>query len=216
MSNHSEKVPKAMAEGFAAVTAITDAFCREHLNGEYAQLIRFAAAALCRKRPSPLGRGSPLSWAAGITHAVGSANFLFDPSQTPHLSAGELYKAFGVSPSNALAKSKTARDLLDMGWMRLEWCLPSRVPQHPMAWMIYTEDGLMLDARQMPREDQVVLFNAGYIPFVYADRAAPADKGGPAAGLSERAQAAAPKDRARAEQEAEASGTPPSPQLALF
>ena len=57
MSKQSEKVPQAMAETFAAVTAITDAFCREHLNDEYAQLIRVAAAALCRKRPSPSGRG---------------------------------------------------------------------------------------------------------------------------------------------------------------
>ena len=75
MSKHSEKVPNAMAERYAEVTAITDAFCRDHLSEEYAQLIRFAAAALCRKRPSPVAKGTPLSWAAGITHALGSANF---------------------------------------------------------------------------------------------------------------------------------------------
>jgi hypothetical protein len=57
-------VPKAMAEIYAAVTALTDAVCREHLNDEYAELFRFAAAALCRKRPSPLSKGLPASWAA--------------------------------------------------------------------------------------------------------------------------------------------------------
>lgn len=211
MSHHSEKVPKTMAETFAAVTAISDAFCGEYLNVEYAQLTRFAAAALCRKRPSPLAKGTPLSWAAGIVHAVGSANFLFDPSVTPHLSAGDLYKAFGVSQSNALAKSKTARDLLEIDWLSLEWCLPSRVPEHPMAWMVYTDNGLMLDARQMSREDQVVLANAGYIPFVYADRPAPAPK---------------PADRdpvatslVKPPKEAEPNPQPdpqPSPQLDLF
>lgn len=105
MSDQSEKVPKAMAGTFAAVTAITDAFCREHLNDEYAQLIRHAAAAPCRKRPSPLARGTPLSWAAGVTHAVGLVNFLQDPAQTP-LPAQALYPGFGVSPSNALTSPR--------------------------------------------------------------------------------------------------------------
>ena len=64
MSIHSEKVPKAMVETFAAVTGLTDAVCRERLDEEYAQMMRFAAAALARKRPSPLPRTqAPLGYA---------------------------------------------------------------------------------------------------------------------------------------------------------
>jgi len=205
ISNQSEKVPKAMAETYAAVTSITDAVCREHLNEEYAQLIRYAAAALCRKRPSPLAKGTPLSWAAGITHAVGMVNFLQDPAQSPHLPAQALYQAFGVSPSNGQTKSKAVRDLLGMGWMDLEWCLPSRLADHPMAWMVFTDNGMMLDARSLAREDQVLLHQAGLIPFVHADQTlatatvdaspappdnrrsepgAPAEGGGPGGGAS--------------------------------
>ena len=76
MSNHSENVPKAMVDAFVAVTALTDAFCRERLDEEYAQMMRFAAAALARKRPSPLASGTAATWVAGIAHAVGSINFL--------------------------------------------------------------------------------------------------------------------------------------------
>lgn len=219
MTNHSEKVPKAMADTFAAVTAITDAFSREYLNDEYAQLIRFAAAALCRKRPSPLAKGTPLSWAAGLTHAVGMVNFLHDPAQSPHLPPQALYQTFGVSQSNALAKSKQARDLLNMEQLGLDWCLPSRIGEHPMAWMIFLENGMMVDARRLEREDQVILYEAGLIPYVHADRK---PDGARAEGAADTPEAAAlptvgktkperpPKAKAPAEPQA------PSPQLELF
>lgn len=211
MPNQSEKVPQAMAETFTAVTAITDAFSREHLNDEYAQLIRFAAAALCRKRPSPLAKGAPLSWAAGITHAVGMVNFLQDPEQSPHLPAQGLYQGFGVSQSNTLAKSKTVRDVLDMNWMDLEWCLPSRLAEHPMAWMVYTDNGMMIDARSLAREDQVLLHQAGLIPSIHADRAPAPAKASPAPPATDSRE---PEPQPRGEvPEAHA---PSSPQLELF
>lgn len=49
----SENVPNAMQEKFNSIVAIADDFAKQHLNDEYSQLIRFATAALCRKRPSP-------------------------------------------------------------------------------------------------------------------------------------------------------------------
>jgi hypothetical protein len=211
MSNQSEKVPQAMAETFAAITAITDAFCRERLNDEYAQLIRFAAAALCRKRPSPLAKGTPLSWAAGITHAVGMVNFLQDPEQSPHLPAQGLYQGFGVSQSNGQAKSKAVRDALDMNWMDLEWCLPSRLHDHPMAWMVFTDNGMMIDARSLAREDQVLLHQAGLIPYVHADQAPAPAKASPAPRATD-SREPEPKPRG----EAPAADAPASPQLELF
>jgi len=108
----SEKVPKPMQEKYQEITAITNAFCAQHLNDDYALLIRQAAAELARKRPSPLTRGKATGWACGLTHAIGMVNFLFDPSQTPHLKASALYQGFGVSQSTGGQKSKQVRDLL--------------------------------------------------------------------------------------------------------
>lgn len=48
----SENVPKSMQEKFNAIAVITDDFAKQHLNAEYAQLICYAIAALCRKRPN--------------------------------------------------------------------------------------------------------------------------------------------------------------------
>jgi hypothetical protein len=35
----TERIPRALAEKFAAITALTDAFCDKHLNDEYRVLI---------------------------------------------------------------------------------------------------------------------------------------------------------------------------------
>jgi len=54
----SERVPKPMEETFNTIVALTDTFCRAHLDEEYAQLARQATAALCLKRPSPVSTGN--------------------------------------------------------------------------------------------------------------------------------------------------------------
>ena len=76
-------MPKAFGETYAAITAITDDFSREHLTEEYSELARVASAALCRKRPSPLSKGKPQTWACGILYALGQVNFLSDKSHEP-------------------------------------------------------------------------------------------------------------------------------------
>ena len=161
----TEQVPKALAERFAAVSALTDAFAERYLNKEYAQWIRYATAALARKRPSPLMRGHIKTWACGITHALGMVNFLFDSSQTPHISAGELYAHFDVSQSAGQAKSKQVRDLLKIYPMDPNWTLPSRLDNNLMAWMI-SVDGLIVDARTMPLDVQQIAYEKGLIPYL--------------------------------------------------
>jgi hypothetical protein len=164
----SEKVPKALQARFDEIVAITDAFAAEHLDEEYRQLIRHAVAALCRKRPSPVATGKANTWACGVTHAVGSVNFLFDPSQTPHIKAGGLYRAFGISQGAGQGKSKLVRDALDTGQMDPRWTLPSRLADNPMVWMVMV-DGMVVDTRRMPRELQEAAFAKGLIPCIPAD-----------------------------------------------
>ena len=161
----STTVPKAMQDTFDRIVSLTDSVAHQYLNDEYAQLIRHATAALCRKRPSPLSSGSHKTWACGITHAIGMVNFLFDASQDPHMKAADLYKAFGVSAGSGQAKSKIVRDTLDMRQLDPNWCLPSKMDTNPLAWMVMV-DGLIVDARQLPREIQEVAYERGLIPYL--------------------------------------------------
>jgi len=165
----SENVPKVMQEKYKAIVEITDRFSKENLNEDYAQLIRYAVAALSRKRPSPLETGNINTWACGITHAIGMVNFLFDKSQAPHISAKELYKKFSVGESTGNAKSKVVRTMLGIYQLDPNWSLSSRLQSNPLVWML-SVNGLMVDVRSMPREIQEIAFEKGYIPYIPDDR----------------------------------------------
>ncbi len=164
----SENVPKTMEEKYRAIVKLTDYFSQENLNEEYAQMIRYATASLCRKRPSPLVKGKINSWACGITHAIGMVNFLFDKSQTPYFGASDLYKKFGVGQSTGQSKSKTVRDLLDMYQLDPNWSLPSRLDSNPIVWML-SVNGMIVDIRNLPREAQEMAFEKGLIPYIPDD-----------------------------------------------
>lgn len=147
----------------------TDAFCREHLNDEYAALAREMAATLARKRPSPLSSGRPRTWAAGILYALGQNNFLFDPSNTPHLRADELCSRLGVSQSTAGNTARKIRDLLKMYVADPHWTLPSKLDSHPYLWMVNV-NGFIIDIGAAPREIQEIAYRKGIIPYIPADR----------------------------------------------
>ena len=166
----SLSVPEAMQARYAEITALTNAFCIEKLNEEYAQVCREMTASLARKRPSPLAGGHAKSWACAIAYTVGSVNFLFDKSQTPHLRADDLCAWFGLSKSTGGNKSNQIKQILKIGLMDMQWTLPGRMEQNPMAWMV-SVNGFIVDARSLPRALQEEAYRKGMIPYVPGEKA---------------------------------------------
>jgi hypothetical protein len=158
-------VPATSRPAYDAVVALTDAFCREHLNDEYEALCRKLATALARKRPSPLTRGKPEVWACGIVRTVGWVNYLDDGSQTPHMKLTAIDKAFGVAESTGQGKSKAIRELLKIRQFDFLWMLRRRIEESPMAWMI-SVNGFLVDARRLKREIQEEAYRKGLIPYL--------------------------------------------------
>jgi hypothetical protein len=156
-------------EALRAVIGLTDQFCREHLNEEYAVLCRKLAEKLARKRPSPLLHGSPNTWASGIVRTIGWVNFLHDKSQTPHLRLSDIDAGFGVSESSGAAKLAAIRKMFRMHPFDHEWTLPSRMEDNPLIWMVEV-NGLPVDIRHAPRHLQEIAFSKGLIPYIPADR----------------------------------------------
>jgi hypothetical protein len=154
-----------MKSRYDEIVAATDAFCKEHLNAEYAQVCRQMAATLARKRPSPLLGGRPNTWAAAIVHTVGSVNFLFDKTQDPHMRADDLAALFGLSKSTVGNKSKQIKDILDISIFDTNWTLPSRIDDNPVAWMV-SVNGFIVDARALPRPLQEEAYHKGLIPYL--------------------------------------------------
>jgi hypothetical protein len=125
-------------------------------------------AALARKRPSPLLGGKANSWACGIAYTVGSVNFLFDKSQTPHMRADELCAWFGLSKSTGGNKSNQIKNTLKINIFDPQWTLPSLVESNPMAWLV-SVNGLIVDARSLPRSMQEEAYRKGLIPYLPPD-----------------------------------------------
>jgi hypothetical protein len=124
-----------------------------------------------------------------------------DRSHTPYFPAPDLCQAFGVSQSTGLSKSKQVRVLLDIDRSSLAWVLPSRVREHPLSSLVMLENGMLLDARSLPRDEQVLLCEAGMIPCVFEDLSPP--------GGSASANSGAPAPQGRHE---ERPGTPLPPE----
>jgi hypothetical protein len=165
----STRIPEQMQAKFDSIRNLTSAFCKEYLNNEYDEFIASMIATLCRKRPSPLLKGNDKSWAAGLVHAIGTVNFLFDKSETPHCSASDIYTYFGVGNSTGQGKSKEIRDMLKMNYLSHEWTLPSRMGSNSMIWMI-SVNGLIVDIRYMPLEVQEIAYAKGLIPYVPGEK----------------------------------------------
>ncbi len=157
-------------EVLGLIVDMTDQFCREHLNDEYAVLCRKLAEKLARKRPSPLLSGKPNTWACGIVRTIGLVNFLDDRSQNPHMKLTAIDRGFGVGESTGQGKSKLIRNLLKIRQFDHEWTLPSRMDENPLIWMLEV-NGFMQDIRDCPREAQEIAFEKGIIPYIPADRA---------------------------------------------
>ena len=173
MSDRDLDVPSSLRARVNEIAALTTAFATEHLDDEYAVLCRRMAAALARLHPVPIERGEARTWAATIVYAVGWVNFLGDPSQRPHMTTAELAALAGVGQSTIALRFREVRDALDLMPMDPTWTRPSRMMDNPLAWMILV-DGMLLDARHLPRELQEEAVRVGAIPFL-PDAEGPAD-----------------------------------------
>jgi len=162
-------VPEAAKPAYDAIVGLTDGFCQAHLTWEYQMLCRKLAAALARKRPSPLTRGKPEVWACAVVRVIGWVNFLDDRSQKLHMKLTAIDKAFGVAESTGQGKAKAIRGLLKIRQFDFHWMLRQRVEESPMAWMIEV-NGFVLDARRLKREVQEQAFQKGLIPYIPGEK----------------------------------------------
>lgn len=161
----SDRIPQELESTFEDILGYINEFCTTCLNDEYAQLLHKLALKLARKRPSPLLSGNPKTWAAGMIHALGMVNFLFDPSQKPHVKSSEISQHFGLAQNTISAKSQNVRKLFKMYQLDPEWMLPSRIEDSPMTWFIIV-NGMPMDARYAPLEIQLKAVQVGAIPYL--------------------------------------------------
>src|SRR4029453_7625820 len=112
----------------------------------YRELAQYMAAALCRKRQSPVVSGQVHSWACGIIYALGQVNFLSDRATQPYMRMADVCAAFGVNQNTASTKARALSHALGTHQMDPTWTLRSMIDQNPLVWMAEV-DGLIVDLR---------------------------------------------------------------------
>jgi hypothetical protein len=133
-----------LAEKRQLLLDLTGAFCDTHLNADYKRLCKKIIDRMARKRPPPILRGRPEIWAAGILHALGTTNFLFDRSFKPYVSAPDIAAFFHVAPGSASQKASTIREMFDMSYLNTEFMTKQmQEKMEPTFEMIVQMDQLM-------------------------------------------------------------------------
>ena len=165
----AKSVPQSIRRAYDSIIALTDHFCRDHLDDEYRDLAQHMAAALCRKRPSPATSGQPRTWACAIIYVLGQINFLSVRSTKPYMSMADVCAAFGVGQSTASAKARVISQALKTHQLDPKWSLQRLLDANPLVWMAEI-NGILVDLRHMSREVQEIAFQKGVIPYIPADR----------------------------------------------
>lgn len=94
---------------------MTNQFCTEYINEEYAELCKLMIEKLGRKRSvKPLASGRLNIWAAAVVYTIGTNNFLFDKSFQPYIPSSTIHEYFDTKQSTVSAKSALIRQTLKL------------------------------------------------------------------------------------------------------
>lgn len=120
-----QELSNVIAKKYDEVVDKIKKFSNEYLSDEYKDICLTAAETLFYSNEEAVKKGRSISWAAGIVHAIGSVNELFDPKEEPYVKAADLYKAFEVSSSTVTNKSKEVKALLNVSDGDKKWIIGS-------------------------------------------------------------------------------------------
>eukprot|EP00828_Plagiopyla_frontata_P003006 TRINITY_DN1072_c0_g1_i2.p1 TRINITY_DN1072_c0_g1~~TRINITY_DN1072_c0_g1_i2.p1 ORF type:complete len:448 (-),score=86.98 TRINITY_DN1072_c0_g1_i2:1125-2468(-) len=127
LSKVMQELSNAIAKKYDEVIDKIRNFSDEYLNDQYKDVCLEAAKTLFFENQEVVKKGKSISWAAGIMHAIGSINDLFDSKMEPYIKATDLYKEFEVSSSTATTKSKEVKTLLNLSAEDEKWLVKKDV-----------------------------------------------------------------------------------------
>ncbi|MNW52344.1 hypothetical protein D3C74_298600 [compost metagenome] len=145
------KDPK-MFEKKEQLLQLVRGFCEQYLDEDYEQLSCKIVEKLGRKRTVPFMSGKLEIWAAGIIHAIGTVNFLFDKSFEPYVSVHDICGYFGTAQSTTSQKSKTIRDMLKIGYYNNEFATQKSQQKNPFNRMVFV-NGYIVPADFLSNEE---------------------------------------------------------------
>jgi hypothetical protein len=99
-----------------ALIDMTNDFCIEKIDEEYAMLCEKLINKLARKKDVPFKSGKLEIWAASIIHAIGMINFLYDKTIEPFIEIDDINEYFGTNKKTVSGKSNNIRKMLKLNY----------------------------------------------------------------------------------------------------
>jgi len=155
---------QALKDRQQEIIDLAGGFCAKRLDEEYFDLCERLVRKLGRKRNPPFATGRPEVWAAGIIHALGTINFLFDRSFEPYASANDISTHFGAGQSTVGNKSKQIRDMFKLHHYDKEFSTKAMRDSHPLANLVMV-DGLIVPLSVLPEKHQDAVKKARAMGF---------------------------------------------------
>lgn len=149
-----------LKERVNTITALATSFCAQKLDNEYFELAEKLIGKLSRKRPSPLLRGRENIWAAGIVHALGQVNFLYDKSFDPYISFDDLNTFFSTKKSSVGNKAADIRKMFKMDRMASSEFMTNSLKKNNPFLDVVMVDGLIYPVSSLPDEYQEIVRKA--------------------------------------------------------
>ncbi|MFP4042345.1 MAG: DUF6398 domain-containing protein [Bacteroidales bacterium] len=128
---------------------LTETFCDEKLDHEHKELTTKAVNSLCRKDFFQGENDNLNEWAAGIIHAIGSVNLLFDKSFDPYISKEEIVNYFQTDIDTTEEKAATIKDLLKLNVFDPNFSAHISDEDNPLKDMV-SIDGIYISLELLP------------------------------------------------------------------
>ena len=138
------------------ITELATSFCIQKINKDYSELVEMLIGKLSRKRPSPLLRGKEEIWAAGIVHAIGQTNFLYDRSFQPFVSFDELNDFFGTKKSSVGNKAADIRKMFKINRLSSFDFMTKNQKDDNILYNSVMVDGYIVPISSLPQEYQQI------------------------------------------------------------
>lgn len=91
--------------------------------------------------------GNIENWAAGVIHALGTINFLFDKASEPYASVKTINDFFGTKQSTTSQKSKKIRDLFEITYFDDTYAIGTVAENSPFSNLTSVNGLLILTGR---------------------------------------------------------------------
>ena len=128
---------------------LTSDFCDQKLDTEHKILARKLIYQLKKKNSLPMDFEKPGDVAAGVIHAIGSVNLLFDDTFEPYITERELYQYFDADPDTTMLFSDHIKRQLNLNVFDSKYSTHIENEDNPVKNMV-SIDGIYISLDLLP------------------------------------------------------------------